>query len=756
MSLLVGPGGKNLDFFSLTGSNVSSSPSPFDISFVDTASGPVEGNLAFSGSFMPTSLNTDITYPQCPANASLCATANVGPPLPANPFTPTAKADPAGTSVLGNPDEAGVFGGTTASTYNGNGTWSLYIDDGGPTGGGEQTTVGGGWCVNLTVNLPTIALSSQSPSTFVQGGTGSLPEITVTNNGPGPIGDPTQTNANAMTVTDTLPTGLTYSGNTGTDWSCSATGQTVVCRNEDTVAASGTYSPLTIGVKVSNTASGPIGNNAVSVSDGVAANTPSPTSAAVTIDVPPAINSANNTTISQGAALNFSVTSTGYPTPVTLTVSNVQNPIPGITIPTSSTTGTLMLTGTPTASGTSTFTITASNGVSPDATQDFTLTVDAPPTVTTTTPANGATGVSPTSTVSFTFNKAVNVTASAFTLQCPSGKSIAFKLSPTPPGGTTSFTLTPSANLPYGVSCTATAVASQIADLFGTPLATNYSFSFTTITLTPAALTSPSGGSVLAGPTVTFNWAAPPSATGYGLRLGTTVGGNNLWSSGPITATTATAKGLPTDGSTVYVRLYTAYGSVDVYKDYTFTAATRAALTSPAGDTTLAGPTVTFDWTTAAGATGYAIRFGTTVGGNNIWSSGPITTTSATAKALPTSGGTVYARLYTAYGSTEVYTDYTFTAATRAALTSPLGGSVLTGTTETFNWTTATGASGYAIRFGTTVGGNDIWSSGPITTTSATAKKLPTNGTTVYARLYTAYGSTEAYTDYTFTASTAP
>ncbi len=272
---------------------------------------------------------------------------------------------------------------------------------------------------------------------------------------------------------------------------------------------------------------------------------------------------------------------------------------------------------------------------------------------------------------------------------------------------------------------------------------------------TPAALTSPSGGSVLAGPTVTFNWNAPSGATGYGLRLGTTVGGNNLWSSGPITTTSATAKGLPTDGSTVFARLYTNYGSFEVYNDYTFTAATRSALTSPT-DTTLAGPTVTFDWSTAPGATGYALRLGNTVGGNNIWSSGPITTTSATAKQLPTNGGTVYARLYTAYGSTEVYTDYTFTATTRAALTSPTGGSVLTGATETFNWNTAAGATGYAIRFGTTVGGNDIWSSGPITATMATAKHLPTNGTTVYARLYTAYGSTEEYTDYTFTAATAP
>ncbi len=183
---------------------------------------------------------------------------------------------------------------------------------------------------------------------------------------------------------------------------------------------------------------------------------------------------------------------------------------------------------------------------------------------------------------------------------------------------------------------------------------------------------------------------------------------------------------------------------------------TASTLTSPTPGSVLAGPSVTFSWTTSAGASGYGFRLGTTAGGNDLWSSGHITTTSTIAKGLPTNGETVFARLYTLFGSATKFNDYTFTAATRAALTSPTGGSVLTGATETFNWSTAAGATGYALRLGSSVGANDIWSSGHITTTSATAKKLPTNGSTVYGRLYTIYGSTEVYTDYTFTAHTAP
>ena len=101
-----------------------------------------------------------------------------------------------------------------------------------------------------------------------------------------------------------------------------------------------------------------------------------------------------------------------------------------------------------------------------------------PPVVTGASPANNATNVSPSSTVSFTFSKPVNVTGSAFTLQCPSGTPEAFTVAPAPPGGATTFTLTPSANLPADTTCTATAVAAQIADLAGTKMAADVTIGF--------------------------------------------------------------------------------------------------------------------------------------------------------------------------------------------------------------------------------------------------------------------------------------
>jgi Bacterial Ig-like domain (group 3) len=383
LSLLVGPGGNNLDFFSLTGNDVSNPPSPFNLVFSDTASSSVTENLVSSGTFLPTSDNTDHTYPQCPSNAPLCGIESVGPSLASNPFTPTHKAATAGTAVLGNANEAGVFGGTPSSTYNGNGIWSLYLVDSAVLTGGETTTIGN-WCVSLTQNLPSISVEPQSSSTFTQGGTGSF-QVNITNDGisgaspaAGPIGDPTKTTANAMTVTDTLPNGLTYSGFTGTDWSCSASGHTVTCTNQDTVDPDASFNPLTINVNVSGTASGEL-TNTVSVSDAEAANTPTPNSGQVTIDVPPSITSAASTTFTVGAAGSFSVT-TGAATYPTASLSKT-GPLPsGVTF-TDNGNGTATLAGPP-ASGTGgqyPITITAANGASPNATQNFTLTVDQAP-----------------------------------------------------------------------------------------------------------------------------------------------------------------------------------------------------------------------------------------------------------------------------------------------------------------------------------------------------------------------------------------
>src|SRR5207248_571749 len=107
----------------------------------------------------------------------------------------------------------------------------------------------------------------------------------------------------------------------------------------------------------------------------------------------------------------------------------------------------------------------------------FSFTVDTPPAVTTTTPADAATLVPLASAITVNFNKSVTAT-SAFAVACPSGTPIVFNTSASPAG---SYTLTPTSNLPADTTCTVTVSASGIKDASNTHLVSDYVFSFHTV-----------------------------------------------------------------------------------------------------------------------------------------------------------------------------------------------------------------------------------------------------------------------------------
>lgn len=93
------------------------------------------------------------------------------------------------------------------------------------------------------------------------------------------------------------------------------------------------------------------------------------TSNAFNISQAPSITSASGASLKLGNAGTFTVTATGYPATFTF---NETGALPnGVTL--NSSTG--VLSGTPTIAGTFPITITASNGISPNASQNFTLTV---------------------------------------------------------------------------------------------------------------------------------------------------------------------------------------------------------------------------------------------------------------------------------------------------------------------------------------------------------------------------------------------
>lgn len=276
---------------------------------------------------------------------------------------------------------------------------------------------------------------------------------------------------------------------------------------------------------------------------------------------------------------------------------------------------------------------------------------------------------------------------------------------------------------------------------------------------------NPVQGSTLSGSSVTFQWA-DAHAPEYWLEIGTTLGGTNLHNASHGTNLSATISGLPTNGSTIYVRLWTRIGSgwcpsCTNYNDYTYTAATpvKAVMTSPVSGSTLTGSSVTFQWTNV-GATQYWLSIGTTgAGADNIYDGSQGTNTSATISGLPLNGSTVYVRLWTYQGGGSwLSNDYTYTAMTpaKAVMTSPAPGSTLSGSSVAFEWTNVS-AQEYALYIGTAAGANNLYGAESLgTSTSVNVSGLPTNGSTLYVRLYTRQAGLWYFNDYTYTAASPP
>ncbi|HEY6448368.1 MAG TPA: choice-of-anchor D domain-containing protein [Acidobacteriaceae bacterium] len=91
-----------------------------------------------------------------------------------------------------------------------------------------------------------------------------------------------------------------------------------------------------------------------------------------------------------------------------------------------------------------------------------------------------------------------------------------------------------------------------------------------------------------------------------------------------------------------------------------------------------------------------------------------------------------------------------------ASMTSPTPGSTLSGSSATFTWKAATGATGYVLYVGSTgVGSDNIFSSSSaITTTSQAVTGLPTSGT-IYVRIWSDVGGFYTSVDYTYKGGTA-
>ncbi|MGH9720934.1 MAG: TolB family protein, partial [Bryobacteraceae bacterium] len=251
-----------------------------------------------------------------------------------------------------------------------------------------------------------------------------------------------------------------------------------------------------------------------------------------------------------------------------------------------------------------------------------------------------------------------------------------------------------------------------------------------------ATILTPAPKSTLAGSSATFTWTAGTGFSSYQLLVGAKLASSDL-DSYTGSATSRTVANLPTDGSTIYVRLLSG-GPNAPWKaplDYTYTAFdSRAKLVSPVPGSTVKSPSLTLTWTPVAGAE-YRLDVGTAPGRNDLH--GYLgTATSRTVTNLPAVGGTIYARLSTKFnGNWQAPRDYTFTAIDRrAVMLTPVAGSTLSGDSVTFIWGGGVDVTEY--RLDVWAGSRQVFNSGSLgAATSVTVTGLPTDGSPIFVQL---------------------
>jgi len=189
-------------------------------------------------------------------------------------------------------------------------------------------------------------------------------------------------------------------------------------------------------------------------------------------------------------------------------------------------------------------------------------------------------------------------------------------------------------------------------------------YTYTAATGSVPTFTSPVSGGTLAGVSDTFEWAENDSgATEYWLYLGSEVGARDYYNSGFLGSATIdtvefmaadgddTVSYLPTDGSTVYARLWYRATSSDRWLsvDDTFVAATSGgpAITSPAPGSVISSSPVTFEWESGdADVSEWWVYIGTTAGGRDIYNSGSLGTAVSVSVTIPVDGSTAHVTLW--------------------------------------------------------------------------------------------------------------
>src|ERR1035441_5442978 len=278
---------------------------------------------------------------------------------------------------------------------------------------------------------------------------------------------------------------------------------------------------------------------------------------------------------------------------------------------------------------------------------------------------------------------------------------------------------------------------------------------------TKAVMSNPSPGSTLTSSSTTFQWSAATVASQYFLYVGKSANSWEYAYQNAATNLSAAVSGLPTDGSSIYVTLWTLAGSWQ-HNDYTYYAcsgcgggSTKAVMSNPAPGSTFTSNSTTFQWSAATGASQYFLYVGKSANSWEYAYQNAATNLSAAVSGLPTDGSSIYVTLWTLAGSWQ-HNDYTYYAcsgcgggSTKAVMSNPSPGSTLTSSSTTFQWSAATVASQYFLYVGKSANSWEYAYQNAATNLSAAVSGLPTDGSSIYVTLWTLAGSWQ-HNDYTY------
>lgn len=285
-------------------------------------------------------------------------------------------------------------------------------------------------------------------------------------------------------------------------------------------------------------------------------------------------------------------------------------------------------------------------------------------------------------------------------------------------------------------------------------------------TASAARLTSPNAGSTLGGSSTEFRWTGDGAQVfQWHLSIGSSERGEQFYSKGFTSdVTSVTVTGLPTNGTTLFVTLYSLEreGQRFVFKanDYTFNTPLPAppALTTPAPGSVLPSDSVTFGWQDrGTNATQWRLRVGSSSGGTEY---ADVTVganvRSVDVSGLPTNGGTVWVRLSYFYINVWRDLNYQYTAqvtSTTPVIIAPGIGGTVTTVPFVVQWTPSqTNVSAWQVLVGAAQGGSEILDTGEVATSvrSAQVNALPDGTDTFWIRLRYQAGGVWEEKDYQY------